>query len=719
LPLGAALAGMGWGHSALLAGVVLMLSLGWMIEICRGWHAPSGGFRHVIGSIAPWLIFLAVLIGAFAVLQHPEGRWDGENDDGLYANIAVHLARTGSTSVEAAAFEELPGSLRKLFAVKRPLQAQPGGEDLTQFWGPSLGAFFHDQSPFESDAQTSGSFHWSIQFPAGMPVWLAGWIALGGYGGAGFGAFLLLPVAAGLLAVMMRDWTGDGRGGLIAALFFLTNPLAVWLANTHYAELLTSVCWLSALLWLGRLTRYPFVGSLGVVCWCAAAACVKVEGLLLGIGTLFVAFLLHGREWKRSIGLGLGTVILLPVVVWGYGPVGWQNASDTLASFLSGKVMLAGLCGGLAVSIAWSLRRHLHWLNRVEVRWAMAGVCVLGFAWLGLIRPNLEGDHAFYYWPARGEILSWRAFTFPRLSWYQGTWGLLAICLGIALWMRWGGPWRKGSNGVGLAFLGAALAFGLVYFHDIRNNPIQPYAMRRLIPVVLPGLLVVATLGWRSIPGRRTVLRVVSICGLLTILAGQVFGLIWLGRERPDPFLPDQVAALAEQLPADGIYVLGPEASRTAVPLRCLGKREVLVAKGRMHETSMLLAVRRLGRHAEQNGRALYWLRFERAQPGDRADWEATYRKHESESRPRGMHLERFEVTVLPISSRFHPRNAVPRGEPADSEDRAESSHAIAEGVELAATSSRPTWRADRMLLKLSRSTVAGLRLTDWVRYSR
>ena len=143
---------------------------------------------------------------------------------------------------------------------------------------------------------------------------------------------------------------------------------------------------------------------------------------------------------------------------------------------------------------------------------------------------------------------------------------MLGLCVVGLLWLLWSG--RAGRSDQGLTFL--LILTGVVslsYLYD----PLEPgehiWSMRRFVPVVLPGVLVIVALGaGRLVEWVYFEFRTVATTALAAVLVGlmgaastPVLGeKLWAG-------VLDQSAAVARTFPEDAAVLVGPGLAGTHV----------------------------------------------------------------------------------------------------------------------------------------------------------
>jgi hypothetical protein len=204
--------------------------------------------------------------------------------------------------------------------------------------------------------------------------------------------------------------------------------------------------------------------------------------------------------------------------------------------------------------------------------------------------------------------LGGRADPLRHLGWLANSMSPLGLALGVI-----GGlvVWRRGGPA---ARLGAILVVlvAAIFVPSPRVASYQPWAMRRFLPVVLPGLALGAgaVLGALWTTDRRG-WRVVAVTLALVVFGLQVRPTL-ATRSRgyyDDSF--ESMRRLAEQVPASGIVVLdgGFADLQMQVPLWLVFGRESMVATGGGPAWRTLLE------KLIEAGRAPYWIQSRYAPP--------------------------------------------------------------------------------------------------------
>jgi len=272
----------------------------------------------------------------------------------------------------------------------------------------------------------------------------------------------------------------------------------------------------------GRVGPHLLAGALvGAVGAARIDGAVAVVGLALGY--LLVGASPLGRQDRRAavraalaaIGAGAAMVALGMLDVLRLSPQYVREHDSQLTSLLAATaVLLAAAVVVLLLPGGWLgwLRRWLH-RHRSVLGWCAAGTALL----LGVVlasRPLWwEGrftDPASGYGyavqvlqAAAGEPLdaarSYDERTLAWVGWYLGVPAVVLGFAGLAVLARRAVARRDPATTLLVAVLGVAAVFPLV---RISITPDQIWAVRRLLPATLPGLLLTATAALAALAGR-------------------------------------------------------------------------------------------------------------------------------------------------------------------------------------------------------------------------
>ena len=522
------------------------LALAAHARFVRPWRpAPATGVGRQ-GLLA----FCAVnLVAGFLFFPPYETVVNGD-DATVYLNLGRKIAETGALAFDDPLLRDLPVEAREyLFLNRQPRDYGygryarfPGGFTIADIGEPEVSAGFSPLFPVQA-----ALFHQA--FPPRGALFVAPLFAVLSAGGL----FLLVARIGGIAT------------GLLAALLFAVSLPQVWFARYPVPETVAQFFVLAGLLALLAALRddRPWLaaaagGAFGLACF----AKIDMIFLLSAALAAFVAWRLLARP---AVG---GRCVVFLLAAFGLGLVHNvvhyvlypSDYTSYVRQLLEGSSILTGSAGpavGLATLLLAAVGAAL-WAGRG--RWARPGPVAPRAA--GWVLVGLLAAYAAVYvtanpgrWP---DTLFW-------LSWYL-SWPVLGLCLAGLAWLLWSG--RAGRTNQGLSFL--LILIGVVslhYLYDPLASGEHIWSMRRFVPVVLPGMLVVAAMGaGRLVEWVYFEFRVVATTALAAVLVGFVGGpsrsvlgeTLWAG-------LLDQSAALARTFPEEAAVLVSQELAGTHV----------------------------------------------------------------------------------------------------------------------------------------------------------
>ena len=590
-------------------------------------------FRH-LGLV---LSALAVSAGAaipFAFSPPGEPIF-GAADQGIYLSSGIHLARTGSYRIEVPILGKTPSALQPWVLGYEPAEAQRRTGSARRFWNYQAGFVLDPQPenrPANLDKPLSSAAMLSPQFPPGFPLLLAAAYDVGGWKGLSLVNRALTILAAALLGLLANRWL-QPRGVIGVCVFLLAviHPLNLWTARSFFAEPSAHCFWLLAMVaWAQRRVVGEVSAGLLVGATLAGGLYLKFDmlpvGSLTGMGMLFTS----GFRFKFVFLAASAAVGLSAFLAW--WQFCWPNFSGNITSLWQSRILWylvpAGLLAGGWQWWRMSLRSsdssgpvrfapEFQRALRLGSPLVLAGMILTVAAYAYWIRPNPAETRAdrFFFWPINALLRSYREETFFRLGWYWQPLGLATAVIGLALLVfRLRSPWQKTFFWVGLISL-------LTLSYDLRNNPLQPYAMRRLIPTALPCLILGAAaslpvcsealLRWHQRPGWNYVgqklTASVALLGTTLLLFGFLRVNSALNTEPKDgnfAGLPAQTSGLAQRLPARSILLIRGNApfAALATPLQIIDGVDTILIRPASHSQAYQDAFLRTWRNWTREG---------------------------------------------------------------------------------------------------------------------
>jgi len=318
------------------------------------------------------------------------------------------------------------------------------------------------------------------------------------------------------------------------------------------------------LLWGGLLVLLdahdrprPWVGLVGGVLLGGVAG-ARVDALVYVIIMFPLAAVSIGaartRDVRKARSLAWGVAAVTTIVV---STVGWTDLNrhaGRYATDLSKDInqLRQAVVASIAVSVVglaiWLVLPVLRRLGRRIQRplaWVGAIVVLLALLGLWLVRPEIQTVKAPYLVSTTKGIQKRDGLTIePRsyaessmrwMAWYLGIPALAAAIAGltVAAWRTVRG--RATSAAVAVAAL--TLGGGAVYWWDPSITPSHPWATRRFVPAVFPGLTVMAVVALAAIaavplvrrqrPAVRGVAAAVAFIALIVPAAATTWPLRW------------------------------------------------------------------------------------------------------------------------------------------------------------------------------------------------
>jgi hypothetical protein len=561
---------------------------------------PQPLFQGERGNGGGWweaVALAALLLGAALLFGRPGEDVLGARDPGIYYATGVGIARQGSILQHDKAL--------------RALAADLGGTSINYWLFQSVHGWplRYPGQYFVRDLAAG------LVEPGFLPwysVTVALAVAMGGLA-AGLWVNPALSVLA-VAAVYLAGREAFGPAAAWAGAALLTLDLAqVWFARSTLAEPAAQLLVWTGLYALVAGSRRPSLalGALAGLAW-AGLLLTRVEGALL-VPPVVGLLLWQARRprYRPPARLALGLI----AVGAGHAVLHARWLAPGYASMVFSPATLAVAAGGIVVALASAALAALA-LPRLRRSGPGGRLLVLGglaavLAFAYLVRPALPlplpGGEA-------GELEIASRESLVRLGWYVTPLGL-ALALGglaAALWTR---RWVRAAPVLLLVLL--ALAF---YLPNPLVSSDQPWAARRYLPVVLPGLLLLA--GFGAVSVGRIVARVArSRAGgalgrglgwatagvlLLTVAVGEWQATAPVLAHQEAQGAVAQVEALAALFPPDAI-VLFPRSTagmRLAQPLHAVGERATFVLPALGPEADVLAVVRRW----RERGRPVSWV---------------------------------------------------------------------------------------------------------------
>ncbi len=436
-------------------------AIGWCVCIPLSVHvalAAKTGYAERC-RIEAYLAALAVI--AFVLYAaYPHDSFFVGRDEATYANQALHIAYFGETTVEYP----VPMHQRGL------LQSAGHG--------------------YSATGMHRTADNMVIQFTPAFPIWLAVFFR-------SFGIVGLQSMNAVVAILSLGSFHGLAKLllpralALVAATFFALNPMQIWTSRITLSEICAQYLLLSGalLIMLGQRAKNGRSWVAGSILL-GSAVFVRVDAFLLGpvlgagaiLGLVLGERLQFSRVHRVATACGLATLVV--------GVALYQATTHTYFQALYPQLgRIAALT--LLSLVGWAVTellpsRALHSLGQlIRARWAI-GLLALGTAALTayafFVRPRLEPFSI-----APNGLRDFRENSLTNLGVYLAP-GLVFLSVAGALRAFWRTCIRP-RQGALLWLVLLWACYTLVYVHNPSISWDHPWAMRRFVPVIMPGVI--------------------------------------------------------------------------------------------------------------------------------------------------------------------------------------------------------------------------------------
>jgi len=441
-----------------------------------------------IKTAKPDLVLLAgMLTAAVLYLGFPTETPIVLGDAGVYANHAVHIERSGRLDIPYKAMSD---------AVEAVID--------THWYEPQYGKMYAPGFYLTAPAIT-------VQFAHLMPVWLAQVFA--SFGPAGLFRFnSLLALLAVAIFYGMAEKLMSRKSAVAAALVFALQPGQIWMARTTLTEIFTQL-----FLWSGLLLLlYAFenreqklAGIAGLLV--GFTGLLRIDSFLLVPLFIFAHFVIKialpdkavaDKPLWRSFYLVMIPIFALAYCYYVFFSQPYAYALSNLTTKIGIVTILSlGLhlfaCGGCVEFIRrFFLSRPMF----VVFSCTVAGLAIYAY----FIRPNLGNPYlikgVFANWNKSIGLRDFRENSFVNLGKYISPPVIWGAVVGFLLICKRVLSHRLGSLVIMLLVITGGYSF--LYLWTPSINPHHIYAIRRFIPMVIPGFIMFAFISFDALLDR-------------------------------------------------------------------------------------------------------------------------------------------------------------------------------------------------------------------------
>jgi len=509
--------------------------LGWLVTLCAVVRLVKT--RDVLSHARlrltgwDWALVAGLIAAAGLYLAFPHESILGGQDQGVYANHAMYIAHHGRLDV--------------------PYPWPESSDDIV-FPGFKIYPGFYPTRP-----------NMTARFSHLFPVWLAQ--AFSTFGDCGLFrlnamfAILALGIFYGICRLAL-----DKAYAVVATLFLALNPSEMWMARITLTEILTQpFIWSGLLLLLNGLKTDNHILMRWAGVFLGFSALVRIDSLVL-VPLLFVAHLAHkivedpaskssSFSWRSFYETALPAFVLAVLYYAFYSAPYFSSLSPYLKTIgITGAIALFAVLAATP-GISRVLRR---WLTREPVL-ILLGCALLAVAvYAYWIRPS-GMLHSTAHWSGQllGSTGAYRQDSLVNLARYLSP---LVVWMAILGWFV--SVWavvRKRQDLHTIVCLVVIAGFSILYIQSPRVVPYHFWAIRRFVPVVIPGLVLCAAIGmgWglRRLPTGWTIPTSEFIVVFLAVFTFRADLLILAFAENKGYFV--QLKELAQKLPADELIL--------------------------------------------------------------------------------------------------------------------------------------------------------------------
>ena len=421
---------------------------------------------------------ILLLAAAFALFSPPGRIVFGYIDVGIYPNIAAHIEREGEVHLEVPTVQEVD-------AERRYMVYEPNPDPELPFEAWENKAFYI--TDYEQGRVVPQFFY---LWPSLMAVF-ASFLGLQSMFWAVTAMGVLALWGLYLLATRTLGW----RWGLAATVIAALSPLMHYFARYGTSEMMNMAFFVGGSLCLTAYLQQESRGRRGTA---AAAAALFTLGFFCHADFIVIVlplafFYLAKRVWSGLEEadwwfcglLAAGAALSLVVGALSSPPYFhtiWSSTWQRWQWLLDFPGVLVPFVGGIAFIFAADLRDRVRRLARLRWLWITLLWTALAalFVYIYFIRSAGESTLMTYGDINAFQGPSYNKESLVRWAWYFSFPGVLLIYAGYATWFSrarryWALP---------VAMMG--LMFTIVFSLNLHITPLHMYAMRRLIPVILP-----------------------------------------------------------------------------------------------------------------------------------------------------------------------------------------------------------------------------------------
>jgi hypothetical protein len=397
-----------------------------------------------------------------------------------------------------------------------------------------------------------------------------------------------VPPVFGILSelavfLFVRRLLGVGPA-LLASGLLAINLAQMWVLRNPYSEGATQLGVFTALLCLVRGhesagIRWTVLGALAL----GTCLLLRIDSALL-ITTLVPAVIVWQASSRDHDPWATRLLIPATAAMGAWALVhGWAFSRPYTIGLMAhvGPIWLANVVLLVVLAAALLARQRIARLfrflyaNGSAVWIAIVGVLCAAFVFGMWVRPHLEPFELL----SRRPVRTYDEETMVRVAWYVSVQGMVTGFVGTAIILR---HWLVRRHDEWVPFLFVFIGFAVAYFYSQRVFPDHPWAMRRFLPVIVPGIYVAIGAAlvslWRLRPPWWFLGRTAAVCLLGSLVFHQAAMARPFLRHREYDGVVAQLTEFASHVPPRSLllFTLRGTEQRATLPLAMVWGREVL-----------------------------------------------------------------------------------------------------------------------------------------------
>lgn len=529
-----------------------IMLLAWFVAGWGGWLiSRSMRFVSQKNENGMYFLFFTLILAVF-LYARPVEHIPTLFDSGTYINTAAKLARNGSLSYQYTPFAELSAIEKKLFYV--PSDRPWYDANSTSPW-PSVSAvqgYLYNGSFFLLDSQNNTVYNTR---PPVLTAWLASFEMLFGFRGM----LYVVPLFA-LASLVQLYFLGlrlfDGGTGGLAVLFLVCSFPQLYFARLSYAEIPAQFF---VLLMLYNLVQYWNCGHKAWLLSCeltvVATLATRLDTAIIALPVLLFCIVLPllKSDWRASlvafVGFIIATILILYTMNWPYFNflaellIGTRHLSlDSILKYVFVPfVVIACIAIFMVIILKYKVRKNNIYLT-LQIIILLATIYGLYirplFPEYTVLNGMMQRSYAEEIMPVTARYIS------AVLIWLAS--------FGLILTLR------DSSKRMLPSIIGALFALvWVIFFWKYSITRTYPYALRRIIPDVLPSLSLFAAFSLRRIrnwPYGR--LLSVLLIGLILVTLLKTAQRYWFYNEADNTWRFTEI--LADTFPEDAVIIFAP-----------------------------------------------------------------------------------------------------------------------------------------------------------------